>query len=369
MKVCIVGTAPGSRLIAPYSDNSYDIWVCSAGNSQASALPRVTKWYEMHAINDMMAAENQSWCAPYFAWLRVQSFPIYMQEINEYIPQALVYPMKRMCERFGPNPKKKLSNWFTSSVAWMMAHAIDQMRPTGEFIENGDEIAIFGVDMAATEEHYSTQKAGCLRFIEIAQQLGITVRIPYESCLGKTFPLYGYAEATPFGRKLAVREREMNTYKTSLDGQIRSLELQRAFFEGGLEGVRYDMRTWAEGIEAELETGEQQQGEAVALMAHLKSRAAVLTSDFAENGQGVFVPKSMTANPPAALAAAPLPEGSTVRQESDGTKRYDMECDTGVLGDPTANKSPLTVDGDKVETPHPAATKRAKRKPNSHAEA
>src|SRR5882672_1370534 len=137
MKVCLVGTAPGSRLIAPYKDESYEIWGCSAGNSQSQALPRITKWFELHALCDMMAAENVAWCAPYFGWLRAQPFPVYMQENNEYVPGAIVFPHKALMDEFGPNPKKNLANWFTSTVPWMMAFAIVQMR-------EGDEIAIIG---------------------------------------------------------------------------------------------------------------------------------------------------------------------------------------------------------------------------------
>lgn len=363
MKVCIVGTAPGSRLIAPYKDESYEIWVCSAGNSQAQAVPRITKWYELHAVHDMMAVENQGWCAPYFGWLRSQSFPIYMQEINEFIPQAIVFPMKRMVERFGPNPKKGLANWFTSSVAYMLAHAIDQMRPSDEYSENGDEIAIFGVDMAATEEHYSAQKAGCHRFIEIARSLGIKVIIPYESCLGKTFPMYGYAEATPMGRKLAVRELEIKNFKTTFDNQIRSLELQRAFFEGALESVRYDQRTWVDGFDAELDTGEKEQGEAVAMRSQLEKSHNYRTANFEDNGNGVFVPRG---TPP----SSQLPEGSTVHVDTSGKKHYGMECDPAVFGDPTANtpeiiesENTMTIDVPKVTKP------RRKRGNSAHAEA
>jgi hypothetical protein len=361
MKVCLVGTAPGSRLIAPYKDESYEIWACSAGNSQSQALPRVTKWFELHALCDMMAAENVGWCAPYFGWLRAQTFPVYMQERNDYVPGAIVFPYKGLIEEFGPNPKKHLANWFTSTVAWMMAFAIVQMR-------EGDEIAIFGVDMAATEEHYSSQKAGCLRFIEIAQQKGIKVTIPYESCLGKTFPLYGYAEATPHGRKMAVREYEIKNHKLGLDGQIRSLELQRAFFEGALEGVHYEQRTWLDGADAELDEGEIA-GDAKAMVESLKGYVpAPWTGNYTENSQGLFVPHGMGAAPPT--------PGSTVKIDPvTGAKHYGMECEPGKFfgegGSVGAPAEPPSVPDDTAAAMQASADKqRAKRKrPNGRASA
>lgn len=357
MKVCIVGTAPGSRLIAPYKDESFEIWGCSAGNSQSSALPRITKWFELHAVYDMMAAENVAWCAPYFGWLRAQSFPVYMQEQNEFIPNAIVFPYKALTEEFGPNPKKGLSNWFTSSVAWMMAFAITQMK-------EGDELAIFGVDMAATEEHYSSQKAGCLRFVEIARSRGIKVTIPYESCLGKTFPLYGYAEATPMGRKLAVRQLEIRSHKANLDGQIRSLELQRAFFEGALEAVQYDQRTWVDGMDAEIDDGDVEKGKAVAMLEALKATSGyvehqhVLTSAFSENGQGVFVPASMAANGPS--LPEPQPE-ATFTVDEHGKRHYAMNIETGIFSshqtDPAAHPKP-EINSEPDANPQPASRRK-----------
>lgn len=301
MKVCILGTAPGSRLAAPYDDPSFEIWVCSAGNSQQNAVPRVTKWFELHAICDMMGKENEVWCKPYFKWLRESSFPIYMQEKNDFIPQAIVFPYKRMMQEFGPNNEKGLVNWFTSSVAWMMAFAITQMR-------EGDEIAIFGVDMAATEENYSGQKAGCQRFMEFAHDRGIKVTIPYESCLGKFYPLYGYAEATNMGRKLQVRKHEMTNIRQSIDAQVKQGELQRAFFDGAIEACNYDIRTWCDGSDAVLnDEGVNSIAFSNAMQSSAKTYAeerVPLTSEFTETSGGIFVPRGTSVQ---ASAAAPGP--------------------------------------------------------------
>jgi hypothetical protein len=288
MKIAIVGTAPNSRLIAPYEDDSWEIWACSAGNSQSTSLPRVTKWFELHSIIDMMGAENKAWCVPYYNWLREQKFPIYMQEKNDYVPQAIVFPYRKLTERFGPNPEKGLSNWFTSSVAWMWAYALLQMK-------EGDEVAIFGVDMAAAEEAYTAQKAGLLRFVEFSNAMGVKVTIPFESCLGKTFPLYGYAEATRMGRKLAVRQHEIKSQLNNINAQLQQLVNQQNYFSGALEAVNYDIRTWTDGMDAEIDVPIDESP----MIDVLKTKAQVLTKDFAENNQGVFVPIAAASNAPA----------------------------------------------------------------------
>jgi hypothetical protein len=277
----------------------------------------------------MMAAENQSWCIPYFQWLREQTFPVYMQEKNDYVPQAIVFPFKKLMNEFGPSKSKGLANWFTSSVAWMIGHAIIQMR-------EGDEIAIFGVDMAAAEEHYTAQKGGIQRMLEYAREAGIDVKIPYESCLAKTYPLYGYSEATPMGRKLNVRLDEMTRIRAQIDQQCKQAELQRAFFDGALEGVKYDLRTWTDGMDADLNTGEKEENSDFANNAlRASERAAGVTSaDFRQNDAGVFVP--------------PLPDGGSVGAgvKSDaGTKHYAMMAEpvklsSGHTPAPSRGKSP-----------------------------
>jgi hypothetical protein len=312
MKVALVGTAPGSRLMAPFDDQDWEIWVCSAGNSQASALPRVTKWFELHAICDMTGAENKGWSLPYYSWLRSQNFPIYMQEKNDLVPQAIVFPHKMLCETFGPN-KRGMMSWFTSSIAWMWAFALTQMR-------EGDEIGIFGVDMAALEEAYTAQKAALHRFMEFSHERGVKVSIPYESCLGQHLPLYGYAEATPMGRKLAWRHHEIATQKSAIEADIQNKLQQRAFFDGALEGVKYDIRTWVSGTDVEFE-GEHD----ATFMEAMRQKAEqigkpVMTKDFIENGQGVFVPQGQAAAPPAE------PDETVTVDPTTGRKHYGMRA-------------------------------------------
>ncbi len=239
MKVAIIGTAPSSRGLAPYQDSSWKIWACSQGNQ--GILPRVDAWFELHAIGDMTGEERRAWSLPFYAWLRTQQFPIYMIEKNDLVPQAIVFPRDAMLKAFG-------RNWFTSSVAWMLGFAIYQMRA-------GDEIGLFGIDMAADQELYTAQKAGCLRFIEIAKEKGIIVHIPDESCLGQQPPLYGYSEATRFGRKLNVRLNEMRTLLGRLDSDIARLTNERNYTLGAIHDAEYIMRTFTDGADADLDDG------------------------------------------------------------------------------------------------------------------
>lgn len=245
-KIAIIGTAPTSRSLAPFDDPAWDIWGCSPGNQ--GQLPRVTVWFELHALVEMRGPENRGWSGPYLAWLRDQAFPLFMLQQNEFVPRAAVFPKERIQERFGA-ANGRTYNPFTSSISQMIAHAIFVIEAEGK----GGEIALYGVDMAAVEEHYSGQKDGCQFMIDRAREAGIKVMVPYESSLAKPRPFYGYSEATPLGRRLNVVDHQISARHGDMVKQRDQLNLEIAFFAGALEQVKYFKRTWTDGSEVSFE--------------------------------------------------------------------------------------------------------------------
>ena len=245
LKVAIVGTAPTSKLLAPFDDLTWQIWACSAAN--VNALPRVTMWFEMHMIAEMMSPEMRAGSEPFYQWLREKSeadaFKVVMCEAgtmyggpNAMVPKAIPYPRDDMIAAFG-------RNWFTSSVAYMMAFAI---------ANGAKEIGLFGVDMAADQEHYEAQRAGCVRFIEIAEANGIAVHVPMESCLKTATPMYGYWEGEPFGRRINATHTIIQNNLNGIRAQIAQLRDQEQFFAGAMEQLRYFKRTWTDGANIEI---------------------------------------------------------------------------------------------------------------------
>lgn len=268
MKVALLGTAPGSRAVAPFDDQEWEIWACSQGNQ--GQLPRVTKWFELHSLSALTGVEIKQWSLPYLGWLRSQEFPVYMQEKNDLVPQAIVFPFKKMLELYG-------RVWFTSTVAWMAAYAIQQMRA-------GDCIGFFGVDMAAEEEHYTVQRAGLHRFIEIAKERGINVMIPHESDLGQPPPLYGYGEATLMGRKLYHRLYEMEQSRAQMAAQRDKMAAEVIFADGAIAQVKYMIRTFIDGTDADFGPIEPMEDQP-------KPRPPITTGDVSEQrASGLFVP-------------------------------------------------------------------------------
>src|SRR5258708_33821779 len=107
-----MGTAPSSRMLAPYNDPSWKIWGCSPGNM--NALPRVDVWFELHS--NLLWPEHESYGRPYIEWLKTVKFPVYMQ-YQSLVPKAMTFPMIDLVTEFG-------AAFFTPSFAWLEALAL-----------------------------------------------------------------------------------------------------------------------------------------------------------------------------------------------------------------------------------------------------
>jgi hypothetical protein len=232
MKVAIVGAAPSSRGLAPFDDPDWKIWTCSPGNR--IVMKRVDAWFELHALIDLESERWKPWVTPYSEYLRTLTCPVYMQGETPLVPGAKVFPANELVAEFG-------SNFFTSSVAWMIAFAIRS---------GAREIAIYGVDMEAGSE-YDYERPGCQYFIQEARKRGITVTIPPQSSLGAPVPLYGYGDANPIATKLKEHCYELRGRIAGLDQKLADLDAERAnltneraHLQGAIEENIYMRRSW-----------------------------------------------------------------------------------------------------------------------------
>lgn len=165
-KIALVGTA-SSGAGAPYGDDSFEIWGVS---SRASYVTRANRWFELHRLD----GEEKDWAQKWRQQLHKQTRDIetlYMLWPESWLGDIVKeYPHNEITSRFG-------SYFFTSTFSWMMALAINEMRPKGCSTEvNGDEISIFGVDMEFDTE-YEEQRNGFKHFINLARALGIIVTL------------------------------------------------------------------------------------------------------------------------------------------------------------------------------------------------
>jgi len=222
LKVALVGTAPSSRMLAPYADTSWKIWGCSPGNMKI--LPRADAWFEIHS--NLLWPEHQVYGEPYIAWLKTLTIPVYMQDQSQ-VPNAITFPWKELVEEFG-------QDFFTSSFAWMMAFAIKQ---------GAAEIALYGIDMASRDE-YILQRPGFFFFRHLAQARGIKVTAPNESDIMQSPPLYAISDSTPLGRKILAREKELRERIAQVGAQRDQINGQFAYLQGALEDLDYFKSIW-----------------------------------------------------------------------------------------------------------------------------
>jgi len=130
-KIVILGTAPASMRLAPFNNQDWDIWACSPGTYGS---PRITKFFELHRWEPGQPWFSEGYCN----FLRNFAGPVMMAQKVPEVKNCVVLPWRNLVKKYGPY-------FFTSSIAWMMAEAIEEIQACG----GEGKIALYGVDMAA----------------------------------------------------------------------------------------------------------------------------------------------------------------------------------------------------------------------------
>ena len=242
MKIALVGSAPASVRMAPYSDPSWQIYGCSPG--VYGIAPRVTEWFETH-----LWEPGQPWFSPeYVQWmgnLPARGVVLWVGGPVPGIPQAVVYPFDEVLGKYDPQC------WFcSSSLFWMMARAMeaiqDEAKAQGRAVSpEHDKIAFYGVDMAADTE-YEMQRAGIHFLSYRAAAMGIEVGAPLESDLFTPRFRYGADEWTHSFRKMRARRQELEARMAQAEAQAKAAADGAMFLKGALEDLKYCHETWAD---------------------------------------------------------------------------------------------------------------------------
>lgn len=187
-KVAIVGGAR-TRRKAPYADESWEIWAFS---SLRLDTPRVTRWFEMHALEDLQGqlvrdTPRRMSFDTYMTFLKQLDVPVYMQETHPEIPHSVRYPLEEALAAFG--------NCFTSTASYLIALAI---------LEGFETLGVWGVHLTH-KSVYQRQRPGVEYLLGVARERGIEVvlprgcplRIPRKPRLPEAEILYGYDWTSP----------------------------------------------------------------------------------------------------------------------------------------------------------------------------
>ena len=228
MKIALLGTSPDSASLVP---SGWEIWACSPGTIGFGDRKKggiIDVFFETHRFEP-----NKEWFPPaYCEFLKEFKGKLWLSKEIAAIPNGKQIPYKKLVKKYGPY-------FFTSSLAWMLAMAIEK-KP--------EKISLWGVDMAAATEYFD-QKLGCQYFALIAKDKGIEIGVPPESDLFRPLPLYGLCEHQHAWVKHRARQIDLMRRKSEADLQISQLTQEVFFLNGALDDLDYNMKTWVGGCE------------------------------------------------------------------------------------------------------------------------
>jgi len=186
-KVAIVGFSENSRDLAPYDDDSFEIWGC---NHLYRLIPRVDVVFELHHHGELEAKYGDNW-PEYRQWLMTTKEQIYMLEKQPDFPTSVRYPIEDVVEFLSSFQQKRPDEeleppYFASTIGYMFMLALMQGKK---------EIGLYGVDMVIDSE-YGVQRPNTEYMIGLARGRGVKVVIPKESALLKGRKLYAYEHET-----------------------------------------------------------------------------------------------------------------------------------------------------------------------------
>jgi hypothetical protein len=238
-KWAVCGFASSSRHRMPIDDPE---WVIMAMNQLYRHIPRLDVEWDIHRNwnEDNVPGTDHAW------WLSQCGIPVVMVERQASIPTSMTFPIDRLREKF--------SDYFTSTVAFMLAWTIDHidrevearmatMDAPASLLEAHARaqslyaeytIGVFGIDMIVGTE-YDVQKACVEFYLGQASSRGIVVQLPPETALLKQQYRYGY-EKEP-ASLLGILEMEQRA--GSIQARIQTIQSELRTLDGALQECGY----------------------------------------------------------------------------------------------------------------------------------
>lgn len=177
--VILTGTAPTLN-ITPWDKEDTDFWGCAPVITHKPAEgKRFDVLFEMHKSEYWQQADVIKRLNGY---TEKHNNIMVMQDSYYQYKNSFKYPLKEIQE-MANHPK--LSKYFTSSIAFMIALAI---------YLGYERIDLYGCHMSSEEEEYSGQRSCCEAWLNYGLGKGIDYWLPDESDIMKSAYIYGYEQ-------------------------------------------------------------------------------------------------------------------------------------------------------------------------------
>lgn len=196
-KLAIVGSHDQTRSLAPYRDESYDIWVFNEA-AQNDWCIRWTACFQMHkpevyqSLNNVNNRDHWNWLQKCHG-RRV----IWMQDYDEFVPCSRRYPLNEIIDMFPAAQPVPGNTFLTSTAAMALALALYQ---------GYEHIEVYGVHLDSNTE-YASQQACWLYWAGVARAI--------------------------LGDHFVLRSGE-HLFKARVYGYDGEIQIDRAFFESRL---------------------------------------------------------------------------------------------------------------------------------------
>ena len=191
-KLAIIGNHPDTRDKAPWSDETYDIWIFNE-SANADWCKRWTACFQIHKPDIYRGFNTKD--PHHWEWLQKKhGKPIFMQAKDDLVPDCVVYPLQEIIQKAG-------IKYFSATICYALALA---------WYWNYDQVDIYGIELN-TESEYSRQAEAFRYWVGFLKGAGINLSLHSGQRLFEV-ALYGYEsfpvlESEYFKQRVALAEQ------------------------------------------------------------------------------------------------------------------------------------------------------------------
>jgi hypothetical protein len=238
-KIAIIGKAPSSVLLAPYTDPTWEVWILNTLGSNKE-VPRWDRQFELH---DLDLTKNPAH-GNYNQWLAEQEKPVYLRDApGPEFKNGVQFPLGAILDHFQGLAG---GGYLTNTVSMELALAIYE-HDTQE--RKVSDMGLWGVDMAQhglasggnngpfTSE-YARQRPSVEYWVGVAEGRGIKFHIPAVSDICKSACIYGYQHGEHW-QKLMARRKELQVRISQAQQREQQSHDEAIYLSGALEDMAY----------------------------------------------------------------------------------------------------------------------------------